>query len=179
VTTRDLARAAGVSESTVYRHFPDRQALLAGLTLRLGKLMASERPGLQLPDRGLESVDELPRAAAELMRLLDKFPVEARAEALLNADPRQFSPETSQNSARFNELVARAFPDLDDRELAGISGVLRVLLSSQAWLRMREEFGVPGNQAGRVTAWVVDLVLDALRRGERPEVQEPSRRESR
>ena len=34
VTTRDIATLAGVSERTVYRHFPDRRALLDGLSQR-------------------------------------------------------------------------------------------------------------------------------------------------
>ena len=52
-----------MSESTVYRHFPDRQALLSGLTARLGTLMGGSR----ITDhRGsLESVEQLPPAATE------------------------------------------------------------------------------------------------------------------
>jgi AcrR family transcriptional regulator len=173
VTTRDLARTAGVSESTVYRHFPDRTALISGLTHRLGARMATEPPGMSL-----ESIDDLPRLAEALGAVLDEHRVEARAEALLNADPRQFSPETAHNTEQFRELIARSFPELDERELAGIGAVVRVLLSSQAWLRMREEFGVPGSESGPIVAWVIELVIDALRRGDRPSAPTLHREES-
>ena len=160
VTTRDLAREAGVAERTVYRHFPDRQALRIALADRLDRRLG-EPPVL-------ESVDDLPRAAVSLMTVLDDFEVEARAEALLNADPRQFSPSTAKNTAQFTTLIAAAFPDLDERELVGISATVRVLLSTQSWLRMREEFGLAASESGPVIAWALETIFAALRRGEHP-----------
>lgn len=163
VTTRDLARAAGVSERTVYRHFPDRQALLGGLSDRLLHLTGSGPPG-----GPIESVDDLSRVAVQVMAGLDEFHVAARAEALFNADPRRFSLATRENTELFLQVFSRAFPDLDAREVVRIVAVIRCLLSSQAWLRMREEFGVPGVESGPTVAWVLDTIFDALRRGARP-----------
>jgi AcrR family transcriptional regulator len=163
VTTRELARAAEVSERTVYRHFPDRQALLAGLTDRLAALVGHESP-----TGPIDSVEDLPRAAIGLMAGLDEVRVLARAEALLNADPRRFSPSTRHNTEQFHAVLADAFPDLDERQLVGVTAVIRCLLSSQAWLRMREEFDVPGAEAGPIVAWVLETILDALRRGDGP-----------
>ena len=48
VTTRDIATTADVSERTVYRHFPDRRALLEGLSRRVQELGDEHpRPALQ------------------------------------------------------------------------------------------------------------------------------------
>ena len=41
-------------------------------------------------------------------------------------------------------------------------------MSTQAWLRMREEFGVPGNESGPVVAWVIDTIAGELRAGNTP-----------
>lgn len=171
VTTRYLARAAGVSERTVYRHFPDRQALLGGLSDRLLRLTGSGPPG-----GPVESVDDLSRVALQVMAGLDEFHGAARAEALFNADPRHFSLATRENTEQFQHVFSRAFPDLDAREAVRIVAVIRCLLSSQAWLRMREEFGVPGVESGPTVAWVLDTIFDALRRGERPGTQPSTRR---
>jgi AcrR family transcriptional regulator len=164
ITTRELARAADVAERTVYRHFPDREALLAGLTDRLGVMLGR-------PPRPIGSVDDFSRAAIELMAMLDQYRPVARAEALLNADPRRFSPETRSNTDHFLEIVRQSFPDLEERELIGVTAVVRCLLSSQAWLRMREEFDLAGTESGPIVGWVCDLVFDALRRGERPPIR--------
>ena len=99
---------------------------------------------------------------------LDEYHVAARAEALLNADPRRFSAMTRDNTEQFRQLLARELPELDERERVRIAAVMRCLLSAQAWLRMREEFGVPGIESGPTVAWVLQAIIEAIRRGEHP-----------
>jgi AcrR family transcriptional regulator len=168
VVTRDLARRAGVSERTVYRHFPDRRALLAGLSDRLLDMTGSGPPG------GLSSIDDLPRIAVELMARLDEVEGVARAEALLNADPRGFSPATGENTAQLRRAIADGLPELDERDQVRLAAVVRCLVSAQAWLRMREEFGVRGKDAGLTVGWVLETVFDAIRRGRGPNGTAPA-----
>jgi AcrR family transcriptional regulator len=162
VTTRDIAAEAGVSERTVYRHFPDREALLQGLMRRLPALVDVE---LSFADGGL---DALAPAGRRLMEFLDEHYVVARAEAVLNADPRHFAESTRTNTRELCELIGRELPELGEREAIRMAAMLRCLLSTQAWLRMREEVDVPGSESGPVVAWVVDLVVRELRAGKRP-----------
>ena len=100
------------------------------------------------------------------MASLDEYHVAARAEALLNADPRRFSDVTRDNTEQFRQLLARELPELDEREPVRIAAVMRCLLSAQAWLR--EEFGVPGIESGPTVAWVRQAIIEALRRGDHP-----------
>ena len=173
ITTRDLARASGVSERTVYRHFPDREALLAGLSDRLADLSETGAPRAA-PD----SIDDVPQVAVALMATLDEHHVAARAEALLNADPRRFSAGTRENTEQFHQMLTRELPELDERERVRVAAVMRCLVSAQAWLRMREEFGVPGTESGPTVAWVLQAIIDAIRRGEHPgQPTRPSRQD--
>ncbi len=161
VTTRDIAAVAGVSERTVYRHFPDRNALLDGLSRRLPPL--ADTPSF---DAG--GLDGLAPTCRRLMELLDEHYVTARAEAVFNADPRRFAANTQDNTREMRELFAKGLPELTDREQLRIAAVIRCLVSTQAWLRMREEFGVPGTESGPVVAWVIDTIIKELRAGNTP-----------
>jgi AcrR family transcriptional regulator len=161
VTTRDIATLAGVSERTVYRHFPDRRALLDGLSQRLP-------PSSDKPSFGVGGLDGLAPTSRRLMELLDEHYVSARAEAVLNADPRHFAADTRANTRDMRDLLAAGLPDLDERERLRIAAVIRCLVSTQAWLRMREEFGVSGTESGPVVAWVIDTIIRELRSGNTP-----------
>ena len=156
VTTRDIAAAAGVSERTVYRHFPDRDSLLEGLSQRISQLDSVAPPS---------GLDEIAPTARRVMALLDEHYVIARAEAVFNADPRRFAKDTQDNTREMREVLAKGLPGLSDREQLRIAAVIRCLVSSQAWLRMREEFGVPGTESGPVVAWVIDTLIRELRNG--------------
>src|SRR3954454_23141680 len=63
VVLREVARRAGVSHNAAYRHFADRDALLAGIAevamARLGEAMQDEMGRV-------DETDPLPRAVAQL-----------------------------------------------------------------------------------------------------------------
>lgn len=161
LTTKELAAAAGVSERTVYRHFPDRTALVEGLTARF---FASGDRVPAVPD-GLGEVGSM---VIELYRALEEHHVEAQAEALLNADPRRFTQATRRHTEQFRELAASAFPDLDPGRQQSLATVMRVLASAQSWLRIRAEFGIGGQESGPVVAWAVQALIDEVERGNPP-----------
>jgi len=168
-TTKAIAQAAGVSERTVYRHFPDRHALLEGLSERIIRLAEPT-----ILDADPASVDDLANLAVALMRGLDEQPTLARAEALLNADPRRFTAATRSHSDQFHTIIAAALPDLDERDRLRVTAAIRCLLSSQAWLRMREEYGIPGSESGPVVAWVIGAVFNEIERGNPPPPRGPT-----
>ena len=82
----------------MYRHFPDREALLAGLSDRLADLSETGAPRA-----ALDSIDDVPQVAVALMATLDEHHVAARGEALLNATPAILRPgpgRTPSSSSR-------------------------------------------------------------------------------
>lgn len=163
ITTRELASAAGVSQRTVYRHFPDRGALLAGLAERLESLTDSA-----VRSRDVESIDDLQAMTVRFMAANDEHFVLARAEALLNADPRRFTAATRQHSKLVRDVAARARPELDEADQIHLAALIRSLMSAQSWLRMREEFSLRGTESGPLVAWAIGALFNEIERGNPP-----------
>ncbi len=158
VVIRDLASAAGVSERTVYRHFPDRQALLDGLIGRM-----AERGGWNRQD--VDVLTSLPAMAAAVettFRQFDENEAETRAAARLNLDPARSAQDTVQRTERIARLVDDALPQLDRTDRQGVLAVIRTLISSRTWLRMRDEFGLTGSEAARFVRWTIELMIADL-----------------
>jgi AcrR family transcriptional regulator len=161
VTTKELAGAAGVSERTVYRHFPDRTSLVEGLADRF--VTSAGRPPV-VPER-LADVGPL---VVELFRALEEHHVEAQAEALLNSDPRRYASATRRHTQQFRALVEDGFPELDAGRQQALASIVRVLASPQAWLRLRAEFGIAGDDSGSIVAWAIEALIDQVERGNPP-----------
>ena len=161
ITTREIAERADVSQPTVYRHFPDRQALLEGLASRLSALGAS--------GGGIGGLDEFGPMIRRLFAVFDEHAIETTAEALANADPRQFAKGTLDHSKSLVDAVAAEFETLAKRDHLRFAALLRCLGSAQTWLRLREEFGLSGEESGSLVAWAIATLIDDAKRAGLPD----------
>ena len=167
ISTKQIAARAEVSQPMVYRHFPDRQALLEGLADRIGS-----RGDVQSADTGLDSIDDFAPKLMAMFEVADAHWVEATAEAILNSDPRRLSRASRERSEDLSRVVQEAFADRDERDHTRMAALLRCIGSVQTWLRMREEFGVPSTDSGPLVAWAVETLVNEARTGTIPELSE-------
>ena len=134
LTVRGLARASGISERTIFRYFPDREALLDGIaadfTRRLG-----------LP-RDPESVEEILAAPRALY---------ARFEAMAPLVRAMLDTEISQRIRKkgghtrwvaVGRVVDRAFPRVPERDRKLAATNVRFYLSASTWNYYRRSFGL-------------------------------------
>lgn len=156
---KDLATRAGVSERTVYRHFPDRQALRDGLFDSL-----DERTNW--PDtKSVHSMAEIVPIAASSFRIYDANERSVRALVLMNLDPARTATESRRHVTDMHEIVTDEYPHLSEDEIAGVSAMVNLLVSSRTWLRFRDAHDLPGGESARFTTWALDLIRRELDAG--------------
>jgi AcrR family transcriptional regulator len=156
-----VAREAGVSVPTVYRHFGSKQNLVAALypyTLK--------RAGLQEPPFP-QSLDALKAGVRAYADHIDSFDDLARAAMAspASAEPRKLS--MPRRLRLIGELVDSIQPPLAKADRERMVRLLAVLLNSSALRAWREMLGVSVDQAADDIDWLVRAAVAASRRMDR------------
>lgn len=151
-----VARAAGVQERTVYRHFPSKDDLLEALWSwmdpRIGFKSFPQNADelIAFPKRVFPAFDD----NASLMRALWTSEQGREFRLRVNAQ-RQKAMRTS---------VAEAVDGLPAKEAAAVTAVAQLLYSGAAWLTMKDYWGFSGEQAGEASSLALGLLLEGARR---------------
>jgi AcrR family transcriptional regulator len=135
----DLARAAAVSERTIYRRFPTRSHLLEALA----RWIEAER----FPLPKFRTTDEFREAVRERFRAYEAAPgyafVAARGGALSPTIDAPLTPITVAILAMLEESA----PTLNRRDALRIAATARYFASPMLWARMRTGFDMSADEA--------------------------------
>ena len=148
-SVQHVAKRAGVSHRTVYRHFPTREALLDGLS----ELLTGPPEHATIGNAAIRQSFSAFDASADLTRA---YVITSLA---LGIEPSDRPGRTEKMHANF----ASRFPNLDPEEVRVTFATLRVLVSSRAWHLLRQ-LGVDGERGGAEVARIFDLVVADLER---------------
>jgi AcrR family transcriptional regulator len=161
-TMQEVADAAGVSVRTVYRYFPSREAFAEDLR--------------EQARRGQEEM-EFRRGPGEWMDNPEFFAAtfesfEGRADLIRagrviresGIDPVGVGDRTEAVRARLE-----AGDDVHPEAVAQLTGVLRLLGSTDAWLRLTEDdIGLDSREAGLAVQWAMEVLMEAVKEVEGP-----------
>jgi AcrR family transcriptional regulator len=154
MTTEKIAERAGVSPSTVYRYFADRDDLLAAITA-----WASQQTRIALP-RG---ADEIADIQEEFMAGLDANRAHWRAIIVARVGQKPTSTGRQQRLDVWRKVLEEVTDHLDPEEALLAKAVIVYLTGGLAWLTMTDESGLDGAQAGRAAAWAIRTLIADLR----------------
>lgn len=139
ITFKTVADAAGVSERTVYRHFPTQSDLHEALLLRI-----NQDAGISYDDLSVDDVSEL---VGRLFTSLSTF------DRALHTQPTPSEAAIAMNRDRMQALLDACG---GDRRLAAL---LDVLWSNDTYERLSSIWRMPTDDAVDAVTWAIDRLL--------------------
>jgi AcrR family transcriptional regulator len=161
-SVQGVADRAGIAHRTVYRYFPTREALFHAYGDWLNEQLgagATETPN---------DIRRLALASVGAFQRFDRVPEFTKAYVRITLTGAAIDTR-SERTRSFVRLADRDASTLDKRHRRALAAVLRQVVSSETWVRAREEFGANGAELGDIVGWVVNLVGDALEAGQTPD----------
>lgn len=156
-TLHDVAAEAGVSDRTLYRYYPNREALIDDVRSQDVIEVAQHERGIH-DQGGLIDIDN-PEALAAVWEVFDEHADLARAALLLRhsgiADPGH-----EARTERLRELIIDG--GVDAPALDAMVAIVRTLTGSDGWNHMTSaEFGLTTREAGLAAQWAVQVLIAA------------------
>jgi len=151
-----IAQRAEVSEPTVYRHFPNREAIWDALADHFDELL--DTPELPTDAAGYGSYAE------RVFPLLDKQRAVVRASHTAPLAMQAYRHARRARRAHLEQLLTELTEGLDEQEAKGVVAVLRLLNGSLAWRALDDEHGLDGSASGAAASWATQTLLAEVRR---------------
>ncbi len=151
-----LARDAGVSVRTIYRYFPTKDALLEAFGDWL-----DDQTGPQGRPKDAEALAQSPEA---LFLAFDEREPIIRSQWITPQGRAIRARNRVRRLAARREVLREVTANLDERDGEDALAVISYLLSSRAWLALKDDFDMDGDCSGRAVSWAIRTLVADLRR---------------
>lgn len=155
LTFRAVAERAGVSERTVYRHFPTERHLHDAVMARL-----EDEAGITYDDVELANVAEV---TSRLIASLDRFAVQQTVRT--PASPAFLGADERRRDALLRAVRAEA-PDLTEVQQRIAAGLLDAVWSPATYERLASAWRLDDDAAFGAVEWMIGAVVAAIRSGD-------------
>jgi AcrR family transcriptional regulator len=154
MTMDKVAERAGVSASTVYRYFADREVLLSAIIAS-----TYERIEFTLPS----SVDEIAIVQEQAMAGFDAYRDLFRALVVSRVGQDTVWSGRQGRLDFWRRLLDEVTDQLEPEEALFGQAIVVYLTGGLPWLTMADESGLDGTQAGRAAGWAIRTLIADLR----------------
>jgi AcrR family transcriptional regulator len=152
LTFRAVAQSAGVSESSVYRHFANERELRDAVMQRLGEQAGVTYEGVTL--------DEVADVTGRVFAAMSGFAVSSWTQQV---DDPTFTTIDQVRGQALRDAVGAAAPHWSPRQRDAAAGILDVLWSPVSFERLVVQWRMDPEQATAVIRWAIGLVVDSVR----------------
>ena len=151
-----VAREAGVSVPTVYRHFGTKRQLVAAL----GDYLLP-RTGL-LPERAAADLEDVAGFAKTVYRRYERMDATVRA-AMASGLGNEVRREHMHDRVDFFRVAIRGSrPDLDPADVERLANVLVILFSSSAIRAFKDYLDLSADDGADHVAWAIEHLMKGL-----------------
>jgi AcrR family transcriptional regulator len=148
-----VAKQAGVSEPTVYRHFPTKRDLFAALAHRQFQAVAAGLAPASADDLG-QAVRTVFQRSAEMENTV--------RWTLAAPDPERIPrPNAQARLAMLHTALRDVVDDLDDDTAQYLLRTILLLTSPMAWLYWKDYLGLDPAAASDTARWAIKTLADA------------------
>jgi AcrR family transcriptional regulator len=154
MTMDKVAERAGVSPSTVYRYFADRDVLL-------GEIVSSTYGRIRVPMPS--NADEIANIQEHAMAGFDELRDLFRALVISRVGQKTEWSGRQERLDMWRGLLKEVTDHLDPEEALFGQAVIVYLTGGLPWLTMADESGLDGARAGRATGWAIRTLIADLR----------------
>lgn len=154
LTVPEVAARAGVSEPTVYRHFPSRAELLSAAAAHMSAALGQP----PMPQR----VEDVPAMVAAVALYFGRHASWFRA-AIRNPHLREVRMSGRRGrEERLRGLLAPSVAHLAAREQEIFFAALFLIVRVESWDHATRALGLSDEETGRAFAWLVGSMLDSV-----------------
>jgi AcrR family transcriptional regulator len=171
VSMAQIADAAGVSLRTLYRYFPDPDALLQAAGEHL-------YASLGVPF-DVSGPDQISASLLDAARRLSTRPALTRALVRTSAGRAARSSARSQRVTAIHTALEPLTETLDADTARWATAVIAHLCSAASWVIIAEDSGLDEPDAQRAVAWAIDRLVASLGEGDQHPSTSPSTAPSR
>ncbi len=159
-----VATQAGLSRRTVYRYFPDQEALRHGAWTRMS-------PGGRIPD----AIDELLGGLEERFAKFDHNAA-AMTVALASADGRAMRNQVkAERKAAYRGMFGQHVAALDEPDRTRAIAIIQLLSSGFVWRELRDQWDMDAHGMAAAASWAIAvLIADLHHRGAAPLAEGPA-----
>ena len=154
LTMEAVADRAGVSQSTLYRYFSDRETLIVAAAESQSRRLTPELP---------ERADDIADIYERVMAGFDEDKAFSRAVVAARFADGLAWPQRGRVIEAIRAALAEITDHLDPDEAARATAIIVHLASGLAWMSMADDSGLDGTQAGKAAAWAIRTLITDLR----------------